>query len=50
MSSDSEWISKARVNTQAVLRRAQHYQALHTPRERWQVHTIFTDEMSPLEG
>lgn len=35
--SDLEWISKARVNAQAVLRRAQHLQALKIPKERWQV-------------
>lgn len=35
--SDLEWISKVRVNTQAVLRRALHLQALRIPKERWQV-------------
>ncbi|CAF96743.1 unnamed protein product, partial [Tetraodon nigroviridis] len=33
---DLEWISKVRVNTQAVLRRAQHVQALKIPKDRWQ--------------
>ncbi|XP_003972676.1 deoxyribose-phosphate aldolase [Takifugu rubripes] len=36
ISLDLEWVSQVRVNTQAVLRRAQHYQALKVPKERWQ--------------
>uniref|UniRef100_H3CP47 Deoxyribose-phosphate aldolase n=1 Tax=Tetraodon nigroviridis TaxID=99883 RepID=H3CP47_TETNG len=36
ISLDLEWISKVRVNTQAVLRRAQHVQALKIPKDRWQ--------------
>lgn len=38
---DMEWVSQVRVNTQAVLRRAQHFQALKVPKERWQVQTAF---------
>lgn len=33
---DLEWVSKVRVNTQAVLKRAQHIQALRTPKRQWQ--------------
>lgn len=36
ISLDLEWISKVRVNTQAILRRALHLQALRIPKERWQ--------------
>ncbi|XP_028289057.1 deoxyribose-phosphate aldolase isoform X1 [Parambassis ranga] len=34
--SDREWISKVRVNTQAVLRRAQHIQGQKIPNKQWQ--------------
>lgn len=33
---DLQWIFNVRVNTQAVLRRAQHIQSLKVPREQWQ--------------
>ncbi|XP_028289064.1 deoxyribose-phosphate aldolase isoform X2 [Parambassis ranga] len=33
---DREWISKVRVNTQAVLRRAQHIQGQKIPNKQWQ--------------
>lgn len=33
---DLEWVSKSRVNTQAVLRRAQQIQAVRLPKGRWQ--------------
>ncbi|XP_054608602.1 deoxyribose-phosphate aldolase [Dunckerocampus dactyliophorus] len=33
---DLEWVSKVRVNTQAVLRRAQHIQGQKTPKKQWQ--------------
>lgn len=44
--SDLEWISKVRVNTQAIFRRAQHIQALKIPKERWQVDTCSMNKMS----
>uniref|UniRef100_A0A3Q2P9W1 deoxyribose-phosphate aldolase n=1 Tax=Fundulus heteroclitus TaxID=8078 RepID=A0A3Q2P9W1_FUNHE len=33
---DLEWLSKVRVNTQAVLKRAQHIQGLKVPKKQWQ--------------
>ncbi|XP_077356330.1 deoxyribose-phosphate aldolase [Festucalex cinctus] len=33
---DLEWVSKVRVNTQAVLRRAQYIQGLKLPKKQWQ--------------
>uniref|UniRef100_A0A3B3XNV3 deoxyribose-phosphate aldolase n=1 Tax=Poecilia mexicana TaxID=48701 RepID=A0A3B3XNV3_9TELE len=33
---DLEWLSKVRVNTQAVLKRAQHIQGLKLPKKQWQ--------------
>ncbi|KAM9309581.1 deoxyribose-phosphate aldolase [Pholidichthys leucotaenia] len=36
VSLDLDWISKVRVNTQAVLRRAQHIQGLKLPKNQWQ--------------
>uniref|UniRef100_A0A3Q3M0T8 Deoxyribose-phosphate aldolase n=1 Tax=Labrus bergylta TaxID=56723 RepID=A0A3Q3M0T8_9LABR len=34
--SDLQWVSKVRVNTQAVLKRAQQIQGLKTPKKQWQ--------------
>lgn len=34
---DLEWISRVRVNTQAVLQRAQHIQGQKLPKKQWQV-------------
>ncbi|KAG7236821.1 hypothetical protein INR49_000198 [Caranx melampygus] len=36
MKLDLEWVSKVRVNTQAVLKRAQQIQGLKTPKKQWQ--------------
>ncbi|KAE8281666.1 Deoxyribose-phosphate aldolase [Larimichthys crocea] len=36
MKLDLEWISKVRVNTQAVLKRAQHIQGQKIPKKQWQ--------------
>ncbi|XP_044042465.1 deoxyribose-phosphate aldolase isoform X2 [Siniperca chuatsi] len=36
MKLDLEWISKVRVNTQAVLKRAQHIQGQQIPKKQWQ--------------
>ncbi|XP_026182316.1 deoxyribose-phosphate aldolase isoform X3 [Mastacembelus armatus] len=33
---DLEWIAKVKVNTQAVLKRAQHVQGQKTPKKQWQ--------------
>nr|XP_020513518.1 deoxyribose-phosphate aldolase-like [Labrus bergylta] len=33
---DLQWVSKVRVNTQAVLKRAQQIQGLKTPKKQWQ--------------
>ncbi|XP_074554453.1 deoxyribose-phosphate aldolase [Halichoeres trimaculatus] len=33
---DLEWVFKVRVNTQAVLKRAQHIQGIKTPKKQWQ--------------
>lgn len=34
---DLQWVSKVRVNTQAVLKRAQHIQGHKLPKKQWQV-------------
>ncbi|XP_030296344.1 deoxyribose-phosphate aldolase isoform X2 [Sparus aurata] len=36
MKLDLEWVSKVRVNTQAVLKRAQHIQGQKIPKKQWQ--------------
>uniref|UniRef100_A0A7N9ATB1 Deoxyribose-phosphate aldolase n=1 Tax=Mastacembelus armatus TaxID=205130 RepID=A0A7N9ATB1_9TELE len=36
LGSDLEWIAKVKVNTQAVLKRAQHVQGQKTPKKQWQ--------------
>lgn len=39
--SDLEKISKVRVNTEAVLKRAQYIQGQTTPKKQWQVELFF---------
>ncbi|KAK1906635.1 Deoxyribose-phosphate aldolase [Dissostichus eleginoides] len=36
MNLDLEWVSKVRVNTQAVLKRAQQIQGQKLPKKQWQ--------------